>query len=223
MTIIDKSTESASPRVLVHKFLYQLRERRYNSSSSSSSSGGTLATSSSSSNISSGEEVKNPLEAFLAPNVQILHPLLLSEEQKRQATEAKAQPGDSLEGALRLLALQEQRTYFGSLEMGLLDDTQVVRHGYSHVPGLRGAVVQVFQLDSEGQHIVSIYIAKTMAPWKERWWSGGRKSWKSRRALRQAWWEETWGDEAPPLDERAAAEEIAFQQRLIETNLFLFF
>lgn len=237
MAIFDKAAlESASPRVLVHKFLYKLREQQ-----TGKRKGSTARTITTITEDGSGE-ASAPLETFLSDDVHIEHPLLLPPHHEQDTTSPSAAAAAAAtspssennenknksdfrpsEQALRLLQLQDSRTYFGSLEMALCDETQVIRHGYSHMPGFRGTVVQVFQLDAETrQRIVNISTRKTQVPWKQRWLAT-RKSWRTRRTLRQAWWQEVWGDDAPALDENAAAEEIAFQQRLVETNLFVFY
>lgn len=121
-----------------------------------------------------------------------------------------------MDDKLRLLQRQERRTHWGALERGPCHERQVVRLGYSYLRGFRGEIVQVFELDAHF-HITSIYVRLTKAPWRERWWWFRRRSVPSRRLLWQAWWEE-W----ELTDEERAAEELAFQQRLLETNFFAF-
>lgn len=126
-------------------------------------------------------------------------------------------PCMTLEDKLRVLQKQEKRSYFAGLEQGVVDQ-QVTRVGYSHVPGFKGHIVQVFTLDAETLQITDVYTGKTRGPssfWKR--WLFRRRSIPTRRLLWQAWWEE-W----ELTDEERAAEELAFQQRLLETNFFAF-
>ena len=159
-------------------------------------------------------------DRYLAENIRIVHPLLFQENAKgnQQTEQEKQTKTPSLEESLGLLHLQDARTCFGPLEMGLADDNQVLRHGYSSMPGFRGAIVQIFNLNDN--RIVSIHVAKTMAPWNKRWWWFRRKSGCTKRVLWQTWWEE-WEEEI--ANERTIAkEDLAFEKRLIESNFFVF-
>ena len=168
-------------------------------------------------------------DKYLAENVQIVHPLLLLSTQEASSKKKKIDSASSqennnpkrpptLEESLGLLHTQNSRGVFGPLEVGLLDENQVLRHGFSNMAGFRGSIVQIFTLQED--RIVSIHVAKTMAPWKKRWWWFRRKSGRTKRLLWQTWWEE-WEEEVVQ-DQAMAEEDLAFQQRLIETNFFVF-
>uniref|UniRef100_A0A7S3L7X3 Uncharacterized protein n=1 Tax=Amphora coffeiformis TaxID=265554 RepID=A0A7S3L7X3_9STRA len=293
MAILDKPSSvgsasvsvsaPASSRLLVHRFLYQWqkeqRERKRNRkrcchhSSDKSCSERTTSTTSTTATTSTGHYTDDDHDnnhssfaawkAFLAPQVNIVHPLvpcasssnhsevpLHTREASLSGLPASPQsPDSSTTSVLDMFQRQERHTSWGgALELGVVDEYQVIRHGVSHVAGFRGPVVQIFTcapvpttkkasdngdtddsylddtLQSSRLHIVSIETHLTQVPWQQRLlqqlpWH--RKSWTCRRALRQAWWEEIWGDDmfGVPMDEYAVAEEAAFQKRLMESNI----
>ena len=159
-------------------------------------------------------------DRYLADNVQIVHPLLFPDnDSNHESKQGKRNQPPSLDESLAFLQKQDSRGWFGPLEEGLLDENQVLRHGHSNLPGFRGSIVQVFTI--ENNRIASIYIAKTTAPWKQRFWWFRRKSGHTKQILWQTWWEE-WEEEVVQDHQAFADEDFAFQQRLIETNFFVF-
>lgn len=200
----------ADPLRIVNKFLEKLRSRQ-----SFCSDGNTCVGS------LDDEQDQHALvwDRYLVSNVHIMHPLLLSNNDSNQESKHETKNKiPSLDESLRLLQKQDCRTDFGPLEVGFANENQVLRRGFSNLSGFRGTIVQVFTI--QDNFITSIYVAKTMAPWKQRWWWFRRKSGVTKKLLWQTWWEE-WEEELVQNHD-LAEEEYDFQRRLIETNFFLF-